>query len=376
MERQGLSTNNFNGRQKRAYRDDGQQTRGNQDIQAQTEEYEEQTAERANDDTIFQPTYNLAPGHRGIVLRPVAQKEQNEKDRSRAGVTGQSNDKAGASGQHTLQLQVMKWGLVPSWSRTSRDYATTLKTINCRADSLSTGVGLWAPLRGRKRCVVVANGFYEWRKAGPKDRVPYYIRRRDGLPLLLAGLWDVHKNEKSESEYSFTIITTESNVGLKFLHDRMPVLFDYRSAELQAWLDVKRDAWSAELQALLRPWPHTVDDKDDGAALLVDIVSKDVNKVGNNSASMVIPVASANNKANIANFFQTPATKRKTLDEESVIGDESTKRAKLSSSPSSPALTGCTTTLDNAASVKVAQFASDINKTNIGGTTDANDISS
>ncbi|CAK7242953.1 MAG: hypothetical protein STHCBS139747_004457 [Sporothrix thermara] len=240
--------------------------------QAQVSEEETLDAEDKDGDSDFWPTYNFAPGYRGIVLRPADQeKDTNQLPRGKISKSSQKADQAVASSQSGLQLQVMKWGLVPSWTRTRPNHATMLKTINCRADSLMASTGLWAPLRGRKRCVVVAEGFYEWRKAGPKERVPHYIRRRDGLPLLFAGLWDVRKDESGETEYTYTIITTDSNAGLRFLHDRMPVVFQYDSDELRAWLDPKRDAWSAELQALLRPWPHTVDDKDDGAALLVDV---------------------------------------------------------------------------------------------------------
>ncbi|CAK7204104.1 hypothetical protein SEUCBS139899_006857 [Sporothrix eucalyptigena] len=323
LEQHGLPTDDFHN-QRRTRRDEPQQEddapEGNENQGAE----EAQEAEAAEGDSVFWPTYNFAPGYRGIVLRPVFADKDQDKDIK----VDQSQDQP----QHGLQLQVMKWGLIPSWTKTRPDYATMLKTINCRADSLAAGTGLWAPLRGRKRCVVVAEGFYEWRKAGPKERVPHYIRRRDGLPLLLAGLWDVRKDKDESKEYTYTIITTDSNAGLRFLHDRMPVVFEYRSPELQAWLDPKRTAWSPELQALLKPWPHTADDKDDGAALLVDVVSKDVNKAGHSSASMVVPVASASNKSNIANFFKGEAGKTKAVKreaQEAGTEDEPAKRARL-----------------------------------------------
>lgn len=172
---------------------------------------------------------------------------------------------------------------------------------------------MWTSMRGRKRCVVVAQGFYEWLKMGPKERVPHYIRRRDGLPLLLAGLWDCvafegddnkedEKGKDKRKTYTYTIITTDSNAKLRFLHDRMPVVFDYNSPELQTWLDPERDAWSSELQALLRPWPRQAD--NDGAALIVDVVSKEVNRAGHSSPSFIVPVASESNRSNIANFFK------------------------------------------------------------------------
>lgn len=240
----------------------------------------------------------------------------------------------------------MKWGLVPSWMKKRPDYATMLKTINCRADSIAAGSGMWAPLRGRKRCVVVAQGFYEWLKTGPKERMPHYIRRRDGLPLLLAGLWDSVSFEGKEDEvpgkrertYTYTIITTDSNASLRFLHDRMPVVFDYQSPELQMWLDPARDTWTPELQALLRPWPRMMD--DDGAALIVDVVSKDVNKAGHSSPSFIVPVASESNKSNIANFFRGGKTektekteKREAEEAEEIDAEQPSKRTRLASPP-------------------------------------------
>ncbi|CAK7220441.1 hypothetical protein SCUCBS95973_004157 [Sporothrix curviconia] len=369
LEQHGLPTDDFHDRRRTRHddRQQGDDDHNHEGSEAQEPEQPEDEAQDVDGDTIFWPTYNFAPGYRGIVLRPVFQDKHVKDledikdikvDQPQANVASQQqqidqNDQSDiVAGQPGLQLQVMKWGLVPSWTRTRPDYATMLKTINCRADSLAASSGLWAPLRGRKRCVVIAEGFYEWRKAGPKERVPHYIRRRDGLPLLLAGLWDVRKDEMGEKEYTYTIITTDSNAGLRFLHDRMPVVFEYHSEELRTWLDPQKDAWSAELQAVLRPWPHTVDDKDDGAALLVDVVSKDVNKVGHSSASMVMPVASASNKSNIANFFKGAAKREAGATKNT--RDEAAKRAKLSppSPPAGGALTSAPTTPAKAALAK------------------------
>ena len=97
-----------------------------------------------------------------------------------------------------------------------------------------------------------------------------------------------------EKTYTYTIITTDSNKQLKFLHDRMPVILDPGSDDLKTWLDPSRHEWSRELQSLLKPYDGEVD---------VYPVSKEVGKVGNNSPSFIIPVNSKENKSNIANFF-------------------------------------------------------------------------
>ena len=97
-----------------------------------------------------------------------------------------------------------------------------------------------------------------------------------------------------EKHYTYTIITTDSNKQLSFLHDRMPVILENGSDALRTWLDPKLSEWSKELQSLLVPFDSELECYP---------VSKDVGKVGNNSPTFIIPVASTENKNNIANFF-------------------------------------------------------------------------
>lgn len=239
-----------------------------------------------------------------------AQEEQDTPSAVETGVDGDGEDSGNVSTKSQQQryvLQAMKWGLIPFWTKRNPDYGAMLKTINCRDDSLATSGGMWNTMKARKRCLVVAQGFYEWFKPPhSKEKIPHYIKRKDGKLLLLAGLWDcvVYDQDKDggdrgeervgEKNYTYTIITTDSNKQLRFLHDRMPVIFDPGSEEVRTWLDPGRHEWSSELQGLLKPW---------GGELDVYPVSKEVGKVGNNSPSFVIPVASRENKANIANFF-------------------------------------------------------------------------
>ena len=104
-----------------------------------------------------------------------------------------------------------------------------------------------------------------------------------------------------EKHYTYTIITTDSNKQLKFLHDRMPVILGQGSDQIRTWLDPQRYEWSKDLQSLLKPFEGELECYP---------VSKDVGKVGNNSPTFIIPVASSENKNNIANFFTSskPAT--------------------------------------------------------------------
>lgn len=149
-------------------------------------------------------------------------------------------------------------------------------------------------MKGRKRCIVICQGFYEWLKKG-KEKIPHYTKRKDGGLMCFAGLWDCcDYGGKEEKIYSYTIITTESNKQLSFLHDRMPVILDPGSKEMASWLDPSRYEWSKELQAILKPYDGDLECYP---------VSQAVGKVGNNDPSFIVPVNSAANKNNIANFF-------------------------------------------------------------------------
>ncbi|KAH6617332.1 hypothetical protein F5144DRAFT_541425 [Chaetomium tenue] len=260
-------------------------------------------------------SYNFAPGYHGVVYRAdvpdrgagTSRPAHAPRDTDTTPTT--TTDAPPASPPTRYKLQSMKWGLIPSWSKRNPDYSSLLKTINCRSDSLAAPGGLWGSMKGRKRCVVVAQGFYEWLKTGSgglKERVPHYVRRGDGRLMFFAGLWDCVRGEGEgeggeEPLYTFTVVTTDSNARLRFLHDRMPVIFEPGSEALWKWLDPGGDEWSMELQGLLRPFEGELD---------VYPVSKEVGKVGNNSPSFVIPVASRENKANIANFFAAAAEKK------------------------------------------------------------------
>ncbi|EQL33700.1 hypothetical protein BDFG_04430 [Blastomyces dermatitidis ATCC 26199] len=269
--------------------------------------------EAADDDDVRQ-TYNFAPGSYGAVYRADAS--------DHGGAVGSQDDDTGSNEQVEDQgandgstktterrthykLQSMKWGLIPFWTKRSPDYGSMLKTINCRDDSLIEDRGMWTSMKKKKRCVVVCQGFYEWLKKGPggKEKVPHYVRRKDGDLMCFAGLWDCVQYEGSDEKlYTYTIITTDSNPYLKFLHDRMPVILDQGSPEMATWLDPHRVTWSKELQSILKPYEGELECYP---------VSKEVGKVGNNSPDFIIPVNSKENKSNIANFFASAGSKGK-----------------------------------------------------------------
>jgi putative SOS response-associated peptidase YedK len=94
----------------------------------------------------------------------------------------------------------MKWGLIPFWTKRNPDYGSMMKTINCRDDSLIQNTGLWTTMKSKKRCIVVAQGFYEWLKKG-KDKVPHFVKRKDGKLMCFAGLWDCVQYEGQTCPY-------------------------------------------------------------------------------------------------------------------------------------------------------------------------------
>ncbi|TGO34914.1 hypothetical protein BHYA_0177g00210 [Botrytis hyacinthi] len=254
-------------------------------------------------------SYNFAPGYHGIVYRASVpdwgagsrHRKEGVDETEKRSATEPETSKLDVAEQeeHTneavqYKLQSMKWGLIPFWTKRNPDYGSMMKTINCRDDSLIENRGMWNTMKQKKRCIVIAEGFYEWLKKG-KDKVPHYIKRKDGQLLCMAGLWDVVQYEGSEEKlYTYTIITTSSNKQLNFLHGRMPVALDNGSEDLRTWLDPKRSSWTKELQSLLKPYEGELE---------IYPVAKEVGKVGNDSPNFIVPVASTENKSNIANFF-------------------------------------------------------------------------
>ncbi|KAK4981608.1 hypothetical protein LTR66_009852 [Elasticomyces elasticus] len=293
----------------------------------------------ADDDPHVRQSYNFAPGYHGLVYRadvpdygagghPHEEKDGKSSKHSAEGSRNRATEPAVdgvATSETKYKIQAMKWGLVPFWTKRAPDYGSTMKTINCRDDSLATNGGMWNTMKQRKRCVVIAQGFYEWlKKNGGREKIPHYVTRKDGNMMFFAGLWDCVKYEGQEEKlWTYTVITTDSNKQLKFLHDRMPVILEPGSEAIRTWLDPQRSEWSKELQQLLKPY--------DGE-LECYPVPKEVGKVGNNSPSFIVPIDSTDNKNNIANFFGAQKKqgkgedqKTKTDNEEEQVKRESTK---------------------------------------------------
>jgi putative SOS response-associated peptidase YedK len=130
--------------------------------------------------------------------------------------------------------------------------------INARAETL-TEKAAFKHLVGTRRCLIPADGFYEWRKEG-KRKVPMWVYLKNREPFGLAGLWDMWRNPNGQRVESFTIITTEPNELIRPIHNRMPVIL--KPEDEEQWLDVSRTPFS-KAQSLLKPYPDELMDAHD-----------------------------------------------------------------------------------------------------------------
>ncbi|KAF2706121.1 DUF159-domain-containing protein [Pleomassaria siparia CBS 279.74] len=288
------------------------------EVRQQLDQSNMPVAEAPEDEGTSRHTYNFAPGNHGLVYRangPDDGGKNEHEDRSEQETEEEQAETDSGRVENTkYKLQAMKWGLIPFWTKRNPDYGSMMKTINCRDDSLYEDRGMWTSMKKKKRCIVVAQGFYEWLKKNQgKDKLPHYTKRKDGKLMCFAGLWDcVQYGDSDEKVYTYTVITTDSNKQLKFLHERMPVILENGSEAIRSWLDPSRTEWSKELQSLLKPYEGELECYP---------VSKEVGKVGNNSPSFIVPIDSADNKNNIANLFGNQGKASKWKQNEAVMMD-------------------------------------------------------
>lgn len=128
---------------------------------------------------------------------------------------------------------LLKWGLIPSWAK---DPSIGNRMINARADTVAQKPSFRKAFKHR-RCLVIADGFYEWKREG-KAKQPYYIRFKDSRPFGFAGLWESWSDKTQEEGStidSCTIITTDADELMESIHPRMPVILDTKSFDV--WLD-------------------------------------------------------------------------------------------------------------------------------------------
>ncbi len=174
------------------------------------------------DDDLIQPDYNAAPG----TVRPVVLTQ----------------------GTHDRVAGALKWGLVPPFVKDLSDWKPL---INARSETVNEKPSFKKAFQ-RKRCIVPANGFYEWKDFGDGKKIPFYIRLLNQDLFGMAGIYETHKDGSGNELHTFAILTTEANALMQPLHDRMPVIL--REDDYNVWLNPVQPR-PEMLQSLLRPYP-------------------------------------------------------------------------------------------------------------------------
>ena len=146
------------------------------------------------------------------------------------------------------EAELMQWGLIPRWAKPGGK--KPMAPINARAETLSEKP-MFRNLVKRNRCLVPANGFYEWKNLGDHKQ-PYYITVPDDPLFAFAGLYDTYTNDEGEEASTYTIITTEPNELMSSLHNRMPVILHPQDEE--EWLDPEVTD-PMQVERLLVPYP-------------------------------------------------------------------------------------------------------------------------
>jgi putative SOS response-associated peptidase YedK len=173
------------------------------------------------------------------------------------------------------RIELMNWGLIPFWSK---DPNISYKTINARAETVASSPAFRESFR-RRRCLVPASGFFEWRKT-ERGKTPYFIHLKDAELFAFAGLYDVWKDAEGRELRTYTIITTIPNDLVQPIHNRMPVILHPDDEAM--WLDPKMNDTKA-LRALLNPFPD--------ALMEAYPVSRAVNTPANDTPALIERVA-------------------------------------------------------------------------------------
>ena len=173
------------------------------------------------------------------------------------------------------EAQLMQWGLIPRWAKPGGK--KPMAPINARAETINEKP-MFRNLVKRNRCLVPANGFYEWKNLGDHKQ-PYYITVPDDPLFAFAGLYDTYTNDEGEETGTYTIITTVPNELMSTLHNRMPVIL--HSQDEEEWLDPEVTD-PLQVERLLVPYPS--------AEMEAVPVSRKVGNTRNNGPDLIEPI--------------------------------------------------------------------------------------
>ena len=209
---------------------------------------EELFVDEWEDDFDWEPSYNIAPTQ----ISPVLLNDGKRK------------------------VKPMYWGLVPSWAK---DKTIGAKMINARSETLGEKPSFQS-LIYQKRCIVISDGYFEWKQEGKKKK-PYYIRDPDGKLLPMAGLWDEWVDKQGKKWLTYTVITTDPSNQINHIHNRMPVILD--KPEMDLWINF--DCPPNEALTCLKPYEKLLE---------LYPVSTFVNSPANNSNQCILPTENLN----------------------------------------------------------------------------------
>ena len=197
--------------------------------------------------TSFLPHYNIAPS---AVVPIVRQSPQ---------------------GRRVADL--LRWGLIPNWSK---DPSIGARLNNARAESLTEKPSFRNAYRQR-RCLIPANGFYEWQEKPGEKKQPWYIRLKGDMPMAMGGLWESWIDPAGEIVRTFCVVTTNANEVMQPIHERMPVIIPKEN--WATWLDPKR----YDVEAMLAPC--------DASAMEAWPVSRRVSRAIEEGEELILPVS-------------------------------------------------------------------------------------
>lgn len=194
----------------------------------------------------FKPRYNIAPTQQVPVVRSAADGKR--------------------------ELVELRWGLIPSWAT---DPSIGSRLINARSETAAVKPAFRSAMRQR-RCLIPADGFYEWQKLG-RNKQPMLVHRADDAPFAFAGLWEHWRDAQQQPIETCTILTTAASEQLRPLHERMPIIL--RSENYDRWLDP-----AISDPAALEPlWLYPP------AGFVLQPVSSHVNSVAHDDPSCIAP---------------------------------------------------------------------------------------
>jgi len=178
-------------------------------------------------------------------------------------------------------FRLMRWGLIPAWVKDPRKFTLL---INARAETVREKPAFRNAVV-RRRCLIPADGYYEWRASEQRKR-PYFIHRRDGLPLGFAGVAETWVGPNGEELDTVAIVTAPASADLAVLHDRVPVTIGAK--DFDRWLDCSANDVDAVMPLLKGP--------DEGEFVWHEVSTR-VNRVANDDAQLILPITAEEREA-------------------------------------------------------------------------------